>query len=90
MEILYSSAMSKAVDQTGPALRRAAQEFEVSFLAEMLKAAGLGARQDDFGGGAGEDQFASFLLTEHARAIVEAGGIGLSEAIFEALKEDDK
>jgi flagellar protein FlgJ len=53
----------------------------------MLQAAGLGTARDSFGGGAGEDQFASFLVQEHAMAMVRAGGIGLSEQIYEALKE---
>jgi len=69
-------------------LRAAAQALEASFLAEMLKAAGFGKARDGFGGGAGEDQFASLLVQEHATALVQAGGIGLSEAIFEALKEN--
>ena len=67
-------------------MRRAADEFEVSFLAEMLKGAGLGKAPDGFSGGAGEDQFASFLRQEQARGMVRAGGIGLSETIFQALK----
>lgn len=69
------------------ALHRAAQELEASFLAEMLTAAGLGSPRDSFGGGAGEAQFASFLVREQAMAMVRAGGIGLSESIYEALKE---
>ena len=68
-------------------LMEAARALEASFLAEMLMAAGLGAAPDDFGGGAGEDQFTSFLVHEQARALVRAGGIGLSQSIFDALKE---
>jgi Rod binding domain-containing protein len=67
-------------------MHRAADEFEASFLAEMLKGAGLGKTPDGFGGGAGEDQFSSFLRQEQARGMVRAGGIGLSETIFQALK----
>ena len=68
-------------------LREAAQELEVSFLAEMLKSTGFGEARESFGGGTGEEQFASFLRLEHARAMVRAGGIGLSESFFNALKE---
>lgn len=68
-------------------LRAVAQRLEATFLAEMLKSAGLGESREAFGGGAGEDQFASFLVDEQARQIVQAGGIGLSESIFHALKE---
>ena len=69
------------------ALRSAANELEVNFLTEMLKSTGLGKTSESFGGGAGEDQFSSFLRQEQARAMVDAGGIGLSEAFFNALKE---
>lgn len=67
-------------------LRVAAQELEANFLAEMLKSAGVGKTPEAFGGGAGEDQFASFLRMEQARGIAANGGIGLGEALFEAMK----
>ncbi|WP_259989564.1 rod-binding protein [Sulfitobacter sp. S190] len=67
-------------------LREAAQELEATFLAEMLDAAGLGKSRESFGGGAGEDQFGSFLVQEQARQITKSGGIGLAESIFAALK----
>lgn len=72
---------------TDKALREAARELETNFLAEMLKSAGVGKTPDSFGGGAGEDQFASFLRTEQARQMSHQGGIGLAEAIYESLKE---
>ena len=78
---------TSSVDPADKALRDAAQALEATFLAEMLTAAGLGQSRDSFGGGAGEDQFASFLVQEQATAMVRAGGIGLSEALYEALKE---
>jgi Rod binding domain-containing protein len=53
----------------------------------MLKSAGVGRTPEGFGGGAGEDQFASFLRAEQARQMAEQGGIGLAEAIYESLKE---
>lgn len=68
-------------------LREVAVELEATFLSEMLKSAGLGEPPDSFGGGAGEDQFASFLRLEQARAMARTGGIGLSETLFHALKE---
>lgn len=66
-------------------LRQRAQDMEAAFLSEMLRHAGAGAARDGFGGGIGEDQFASFLREEQARAIAAAGGIGLAESIFRAL-----
>jgi peptidoglycan hydrolase FlgJ len=66
-------------------LRAAAEAMEAGFLAEMLKQSGLGAAPEGFGGGAGEDQFASFLRQEQAAAMVRAGGIGLANSIYNAL-----
>lgn len=70
-----------------PRLWQAAQELEASFLAEMLGAAGLGTPREAFGGGAGEEHFGSFLRQEQARAMVQAGGIGLAQTIYTALVE---
>lgn len=70
-------------------LRRTAENLEAAFLSEMLKSAGLGQVRSDFGGGVGEEQFASFLRDEQARSMQRSGGIGLAESIFEALKRKD-
>ncbi|SFS19174.1 rod-binding protein [Yoonia litorea] len=67
-------------------LREAAVALEASFLAEMLKSTGFGEGTTSFGGGIGEEQFASFLADAQAKELAKAGGIGLAEAIFEALK----
>lgn len=68
------------------ALRRSSRALEASFLAEMLRHAGLGQTPEGFGGGAGEDQFSSYMTRLQAEQIAEQGGIGLAEHIFEALK----
>ncbi len=68
------------------ALREAARALEASFLSEMLKSAGFGKSRDALGGGTGEDQFGSFLVQAQAEEMVRAGGIGLAESLFEALK----
>lgn len=84
--------MAKAAPATRPdhstdgALHSAAQALEARFLSEMLRAAGLGETPAAFGGGIGEDQFASFLRDEQAEAIARRGGIGLAESIFAAMK----
>lgn len=69
-------------------LMEAAKALEASFLAEMLKSAGFGKARDAFGGGTGEDQFASLMIREQADRIVAAGGIGLAEQLFEAMKKE--
>lgn len=66
-------------------LRDKAMELEAAFLAEMLSYTGLGKGSLSFGGGIGEDQFASFLRGEQAKLMVKKGGIGLAETIFDAL-----
>ncbi|MFW2545326.1 rod-binding protein [Primorskyibacter sp. 2E107] len=65
----------------------AAQELEASFLAEMLRSAGVGKTPEAFGGGAGEDQFSSFLVQEQARAMAAQGGIGLADALYKSMQE---
>ena len=87
MQITPTPVTPIPITQSDEALRAAAEKLEASFLAEMLKSAGLGTSRGFFGGGAGEDQFGSFLVQEHAKAMVDAGGIGLSQSIYEALKE---
>lgn len=66
-------------------IRTAAVALEAQFLSEMLKGSGLNEAPGLFGGGAGEEQFASLLRQEQATNIAHAGGIGLAEAIFQSL-----
>ncbi len=69
-------------------LMDAAKDLEATFLSEMLKAAKFGeAREGLGGGGIGEEQFSSFLRQTQAEEMVKAGGIGLAQTLFEALKE---
>ena len=70
-------------------LREAAVQLEATFLAEMLKSAGLGESGHSFSGGIGEDQFASFLVGRQADAMARAGGIGLAESLYLALRARD-
>lgn len=86
MEI-SAATQSFRTDPATTKLRAAAVELEATFLAEMLKAAGLDKARSSFGGGAGEDQFSSFLLQEQARKMALSGGVGLSETLFNAMME---
>lgn len=69
------------------ALFAAAQKLESSFLAEMLKFGGAERPPGSFGGGIGEEQFASFLTEAEATAMVKHGGIGLAEKLYAELKD---
>ncbi|HRO10976.1 rod-binding protein [Amaricoccus sp.] len=77
-----------ATRPTDTAASEAAQAFEAAFLAEMLRHSGLNAPSESFGGGAGEEAFASLLTDEYARLLAQRGGIGLAERIFELLKQE--
>ncbi|GAA6161756.1 rod-binding protein [Ruegeria sp. HU-ET01832] len=72
---------------TSDRLRSAAVEIEAAFLSEMLKSAGLGEARKAFGGGAGEDQFSSFLVQHQARQLAESRGVGLSEILLRSMME---
>ncbi len=94
IQITQLTPLSKSSSKTAPhptaedPLRKAAIDLEASFLTEMLKSAGLGKSREGFGsGGAGEDQFSSFLVRAQAEQIAKAGGIGLAESLYHALKE---
>lgn len=77
----------KAPTPAETAERKAAQQFEAAFLSEMLKYTGINKPSDSFGGGAGEEAFASFLTDEYARLLAERGGIGIAQQVFELLKQ---
>jgi Rod binding domain-containing protein len=81
---------SAGVDDISDRTRRAedaARKLEATFLAEMLKAAGLGEQDSSFSGGAGEDQFASFHRQAVAERIAAAGGLGLAEHFLRSMME---
>ena len=75
--------------QTQAVLMQKAKELETAFLSEMLSFSGLGTVSTEFGGGIGEDQFASFLREAQAKAMVDRGGLGLAQSIFQSLVRRD-
>jgi len=64
---------------------KVAEEFEATFLAEMLKHTGLNKTSSEFGGGAGEDAFHSLLTQKYADKLAASGGIGLAQHIYKSL-----
>lgn len=70
-------------------LHNQANRLESAFLSQMLAHAGLDRAATGMGGGAGAAQFASFLRDAQAESMVQAGGVGLSEALFRALVARD-
>ena len=85
--------MEIALPQTAPTrppnetkqLHAAAEQLEAQFIAEMLKAVDIGQARDSFGGGIGEEQFASMLRDQLASALSGNGGFGLTEPLFQAM-----
>lgn len=71
------------VDNVDPQTRRAAEEFEAMFLSQMLAPMFEGLDTDGLGGGGmGEEIFRPMLVEQYAKAISNAGGIGLADSII--------
>ena len=61
-----------------------AKEFESIFVAQMLKLSGLTkafSSESNFGGGA----FSSMLVDQYADKLVENGGFGLTDKVYQQL-----
>ncbi|WP_367379423.1 rod-binding protein [Loktanella sp. 3ANDIMAR09] len=67
-------------------LMQAARKLEATFLSEMLKSMQFDGAAGPFGSGPGSDQFSSFLRDAQAEKMVAAGGIGIAESLFHAMK----
>lgn len=89
MEVSPVAPLSQAGNERQEELRAVARELEATFLGEMLKNSGLGAREGDFGGGFGEEAFSGLLTQKYATAMTDAGGIGLAEWIYHSLVKKD-
>lgn len=70
--------------ETGPEeMRKLAQDFEASFLSQMLKPMFEGiSTEAPFGGGAGEEMWRGFLVEEMAKQTSRAGGVGLANTVM--------
>jgi peptidoglycan hydrolase FlgJ len=85
--MMSARPMPKA-DSTGSVenMRKVAEEFEASFLSQMLQPmfANLGAEKP-FGGGTGEDMWRSLQVDEYGKAIAQKGGIGIADNVFREM-----
>ena len=67
-------------------LRATAQDFEATFLSQMLKPMFEGLDTDGvFGGGSAEETWRGFLIDAMARQTVKSGGIGLSDKVMSEM-----
>lgn len=65
------------------ATKKAAQDFEAVFVAQMIQPMFEGLKTDGpFGGGNGEDVFRGLLIQEVGKQVAKSGGIGMSNAIY--------
>lgn len=73
-------------------IRQTAEDFEATFLSQMLKPMFQGLSTDGlFGGGQAEETWRGFLIDEMAKTAVKAGGIGLAAPVMnEMLKMQEK
>ncbi len=66
--------------------RKAAEEFEQTFLTTMLGSMFEGVKTSaPFGGGHAEEQFRSVLLGEYAKDMAKSGGIGIADDIYREI-----
>ena len=64
-------------------MRRTADEFEASFLAQMLRPMFEGlSTEAPFGGGHAEETWRGFLIDEMGKQIGRAGGVGLADQVM--------
>jgi Rod binding domain-containing protein len=67
-------------------VRKAAEDFEAVYVAQMLGPMFEGlSSEPPFGGGMAESFWRSLQLEEYAKAIVGNGGIGLADAVMREL-----
>jgi peptidoglycan hydrolase FlgJ len=63
-------------------IAKAAEDFEASFLAEMLQPMFEALSTDGLGGGgSGERMFRPMLVDHYARAIARSGGVGIAQIL---------
>ena len=68
------------------AARKAAEEFEASFLTTMLEQMWTGIEAEaPFGGGHAEKVYRSMMVGEYAKTLSAAGGIGLADHVYREM-----
>ena len=71
---------------SGEDIRRAAEDFESVFLAEMLRPMFDNLSTDaPFGGGSSERMFRTLMVEEYGKAIAKTGGVGIAETVEREL-----
>ena len=64
-------------------IRQTAQEFEATFMAQMLRPMFEGlSTEAPFGGGHAEETWRGFMIDEMGKQISRAGGVGLADHVM--------
>ena len=80
------SPAPQGADPRQAELRRAAEEFEAIFLAQMMAPMFEGLDTEGLGGGGmGEEIFRPMLIERYAEALSQAGGVGIADSIVREL-----
>lgn len=79
-------AIDAAREATRARIRQTAEDFEATFLSQMLKPMFEGlSTEAPFGGGDAENTWRSFQLDAMAKETVKAGGIGLADTVMSEM-----
>jgi len=78
----FKPKATHSVDQ----LRKVAKDFEAVFIGQMLQPLfqNLGS-EEPFGGGESEKMWRTMQVDEYGKAIVKAGGIGITDAVLKEM-----
>ena len=86
MSVMPSASLAPAAPQApiSDEMRQAAQDFEASYIAQMLTFSGLD-KALMAGGGDDMAAFTSFYIQSFAEDIAENGGFGLAEKFYDRM-----
>ncbi len=81
-----SAAVSSITDAARARIAKTAEDFEVSFMSQMLKPMFEGVSTEaPFGGGDAEGTWRGFLIDAMAKKVVKAGGIGVTGVVMSEM-----
>lgn len=82
-DLLRAPATPRVVPER---MRQTAEDFEASFVAQMLRPMFEGISTDaPFGGGEAEATWRGFLLDEMGKQVARSGGIGLADQVVSQM-----
>ncbi|MCK5546369.1 MAG: rod-binding protein [Rhodospirillaceae bacterium] len=68
------------------AMQKTAKEFEAMYISQMMRPMFEGSEAEaPFGGGQGEKMWKSLQIDEYGKAISNAGGVGIADAVMREM-----